>query len=60
MKTRTPPRAKPAGTELRQKILEDFEALGIPLRPEQLDAVVGRAESDGLSHLEFLRLLIGE
>ena len=54
------PKAKPAGTELRQKILEDFEVLGIPLRSEQLDAVVGRAESDGLSHLEFLRLLISE
>ena len=53
-------RATPAGTELRQKILEDFQALGIPLRPEQLDAVLGRAESEGLSHLEFLRVLIGE
>ena len=44
----------------RRKILEDFGALGIPLMPEQLDAVVGRAESEGLSHLEFLRALIGE
>jgi hypothetical protein len=60
MKTQTPPRAKPAGTELCQKILEDFEVLGIPLRSEQLDAALGRAESDGLSHLEFLRLVIGE
>jgi DNA replication protein DnaC len=47
-------------TELCQKILEDFQALGIPLRPEQLDAVLGRAESEGLSHLEFLRALISE
>lgn len=60
MRTRRPPQAKPAGTELRQKILEDFGALGIPLSPEQLDAVTGRAESEGLSHLEFLRALIGE
>jgi DNA replication protein DnaC len=60
MKTRTPPKAKPAGTEQRQKILEDFEVLGIPLRSEQLDAALGRAESDGLSHLEFLRLVISE
>jgi DNA replication protein DnaC len=48
------------GTELRQKILEDFETLRIPLRPEQLDAVASHAESKGLSHLEFLRLLISE
>jgi DNA replication protein DnaC len=60
MGTRTPPRAKPTGTELRQKILEDFEVLRIPVRSEQLDAVVSRAESEGLSHLEFLRLLISE
>jgi DNA replication protein DnaC len=60
MRTRRPPQAKPAGTELRRKILEDFGALGIPLSPEQLDAVTGRAESEGLSHLEFLRALIGE
>ncbi len=45
---------------MRQKILEDFGALGIPLLPERLDAVVGRAEGEGLSHLEFLRALIGE
>jgi DNA replication protein DnaC len=60
MKTRRPSLAKSAGTELRRKILEDFQALGIPLLPEQLDAVAGRAESEGLSHLEFLRALIGE
>ena len=51
----TPPR-----TELRQKILEDFQTLRIPLRPEQLDAVLSRAEREGLSHLEFLRALISE
>ena len=33
---------------------------GIPLSPEQLDAVLGRAESEGMSHLEFLRALISE
>jgi DNA replication protein DnaC len=48
------------GTELRPKILEDFQALGIPLSPEQLDAALSRAERDGLSHLEFLRVLISE
>src|SRR5437016_1206317 len=71
MKTRTPPKATPVPTELRpktppvptelcQKILEDFQELGIPLRPEQLDAVLGRAESEGMSHLDFLRALINE
>jgi DNA replication protein DnaC len=71
MGTRTPRKATPGGTELRpknppvgmelrQKILEDFQTLGIPLRIEQLDATIGRAESEGLSHLEFLRALISE
>jgi DNA replication protein DnaC len=53
------PKAKPARTELCQKILEDFQALGIALESEQLDAALSRAESEGLSHLEFLRTLIG-
>jgi DNA replication protein DnaC len=60
MKTRIPPQAKPARTELRQRILEDFQALGIPLRAEQLDLVLGRAESEGMSHLEFLRVVLSE
>jgi DNA replication protein DnaC len=59
-KTRRGSPTKPTGTELRRKILEDFGALGIPLSPEQLDAAVVRAEGEGLSHLEFLRALIGE
>jgi len=32
----------------------------MPLLPEQLDAALGRAESEGMSHLEFLRALISE
>ena len=51
----TPPRG-----ELRQKVLEDFQALRVALKPEQLDAVLTRAESEGMSHLEFLRALISE
>ena len=54
----TPPAPTPA--DLRPKILDDFQALRIPLQPEQLDAVVARAEREGLSHLDFLRALIGE
>ena len=46
--------------ELRKKILEDFQALRIPLRSDQLDGVLVRAESEGMPHLEFLRILIGE
>jgi DNA replication protein DnaC len=60
MKPRTSPQKPPLGTELRPKILEDFQTLGIPLLPEQLDAALSRAESEGLSHLEFLRVLINE
>ena len=32
----------------------------VPLRLEHLDAVLGRAETQGMSHLEFLRALINE
>jgi DNA replication protein DnaC len=59
MKPRRSSPTKPAGPALRRKILEDFGALGIPLLPEQLDAAVGRAEGEGLSHREFLRARIG-
>jgi DNA replication protein DnaC len=47
-------------TELCQKVLEDFQVLGVPLRVEQLDAVLSRAQSEGMSHLEFLRVLVSE
>lgn len=32
----------------------------MPLRAEQLDAALSRAEHDGLTHLQFAQLLIGE
>jgi DNA replication protein DnaC len=50
----------PTSTDLRQKVLDDFQALHIPLRPEQLDTVLARAEREGLSHLSFLQALISE
>jgi DNA replication protein DnaC len=53
MRTSTP-------TDLRRQILEDFQTLRIPLQPEQFDAVLARAEHEGLSHLEFVRMLLGE
>ena len=61
-RTRTPTPGDTGGdaTDLRQQILDDFQALRVPLRPEQLDAVLARAESEGMSHLDFLRALIGE
>lgn len=46
--------------ELRRKVLEDFQALRIPLQGKQLDLVLARAVSEGMSHLEFLRALISE
>lgn len=51
---------KPPQVELRNKILEDFQALRIPLRSDQLDGALARAESERMPHLEFLRVLIGE
>jgi len=53
------PTTLPQG-DLRQKIVDDFQALRIPLRPDQLDSVLARAESEGMSHLEFLRALLSE
>jgi DNA replication protein DnaC len=59
-RTKLRPKTPPMRTELCQKVLEDFQVLGIPLRVEQLDAVLGRAQSEGMSHLEFLRVLLSE
>jgi DNA replication protein DnaC len=41
-------------------VLADCAALKVPLRAEQLDALLGRAEQDGLSHLEFVHRLLSE
>ncbi len=46
--------------DLREQILADFAALKIPLRAEQLDAALARAGRDGMSHQQFLHLLIAE
>jgi DNA replication protein DnaC len=60
MRSRTPRRTATPRGELRQKVLEDFQALRVPLRAEQLDSVLASAESEGMSHLEFLRALVSE
>lgn len=55
-----PKRRAKVPTDLRERILADFQALKVPLRPEVFDAVRARVEQEGLSHLEFLHLLIAE
>src|ERR1700730_15540097 len=47
-------------TTLRDRCLLHFAALRIPLSPDSLDEILLKAEKDGLSHLGFLDLLIGE
>jgi hypothetical protein len=49
-RTRLPP---PVTADPREQILQDFQTLRVPLKPEQFDAVLRRAEQEGLSHLEF-------
>src|ERR1700728_2759123 len=46
--------------DLREHILADFAARTLPLRAEQLDAVLASASGDGLSHQQFLHRLIAE
>ena len=60
MKKTPTPRPANTGPDLREQVLSDFSNLRVPLRPEQLDAALARAARDGLAHLEFLRVLIGE
>jgi DNA replication protein DnaC len=45
---------------LRERVLEDAKALKLPLSAESLDAALQRAEQEGLSHLSFLELILGE
>jgi DNA replication protein DnaC len=53
---------RPATTaaDLRAQIMSDFATLKIPLRAEQFDTALARAEREGQSHLEFLQLLLAE
>jgi DNA replication protein DnaC len=46
--------------DLSDRLVQDFADLRIPLRREQLETLLRRAEQEGLSHLDFLHLLIGE
>jgi DNA replication protein DnaC len=50
----------PPPTDLRERILADFAALEVPVDAEQFDAVLARAAREGLSHQQFLHLLLAE
>jgi DNA replication protein DnaC len=54
-----PPQPPPTAN-LRERVLADCAALKVPLRAEQLDALLSRATQEGLSHLEFVHRLLSE
>ncbi len=54
-KTKTNP-----SENLRERVLEDARTLKLPLSAEAVDAALAHAEQEGLSHLHFLALLLGE
>jgi DNA replication protein DnaC len=58
--TPTPSPARTSRKDPRDQLLADFQTLKVPLTAAQLDAVLGRAERDRLTHLEFTQLLIAE
>jgi DNA replication protein DnaC len=47
-------------TPLRDLCLSYFKILRIPITPNELDAVLDRADKESLSHLKFLDLLLGQ
>ena len=51
---------RPTTPDLREQILADFATLKVPLAPETFDAALARADHEGLSHLQFLYLVIAE
>jgi DNA replication protein DnaC len=52
-----PPTRQP---DWREHLLADCATLKVPLTAAQLDALLARAERDGLSHLEFAHALLAE
>ncbi len=50
--------APAASIDLRERILADFATLRVPMRAEQLDAALAHAVREGLSHQQFLHLLL--
>lgn len=59
-KTPRPTPPDPATAGLRERILADFATLGVPLADAAFDAVLARAAREGLSHQQFLHLLVAE
>lgn len=51
---------RPTTPDLREQLLADFAALKVPLTAETFDAALARADREGLSHLQFLHLMIAE
>lgn len=51
---------RPTTPDLREQVLADFAALKVPLAAETFDAALARADREGLSHLQFLHLVIAE
>src|SRR6516165_6252663 len=51
---------KPGTVSLRDLCLNHFQVLRIPITPNDLDAVLERADQQSLSHLKFLDLLLGQ
>ena len=58
MSRRRKPKPDP-NSDLRQRILEYFEVLRIPVAADELGHTLGRAEKEGWSALEFLARLVG-
>ena len=65
--TTSPKKTSPArktltnpSANLRERVLDDARMLKLPLSAETLDAALSRAEQEGLAHLHFLELLLGE
>ena len=54
------PAAKHPAKDLRQRVLEDFAVLRVPLDEQSFDAHLSHAEQEGLTPLEFLARLVGE
>jgi DNA replication protein DnaC len=59
-KPTAPPPTGPAAADLKGRILADFAALRVPLSAEAFDATLARAQREGLSHQQFLHLVVAE
>ncbi len=58
--TRTKTTTASHAGNLRERVLDDAKTLKLPVSSETLDAALARAEQEGMSHLGFLELILGE